>query len=342
MSKLRIVAATLAAVVALGALAGLAVVFLGLFNTSARKGHWAVTGWVLHETFQNAVELRAPPPSAVPSDLLDPELIELGARHFDGACRTCHAPPGGTVSATVASMVPEPPPITEAVADWRPEEMHWIVHQGVKMSGMPAWPDAARPDEVWAVVAFLAAVQRGMEAADYAAMTAPAAEGGCASCHGPSGTVRAPRLDILDPAYIQASLAAYRSGMRPSGIMSHVISQVDPAQDAQLADALSMLPGPKAQTAADIDAAGGGQLARTGTALVPACLACHGNANRNPLVPQLYGQGQDYLEQQLLLWRAGQRGGGDRAVLMHEAASALTDGQIEALAAYFSAADPPG
>lgn len=59
-----------------------------------------------------------------------------------------------------------PAHIAEAVADWRPEEMHRIVNEGVKMSGMPAWPASSRPDEVWAVVAFLTAIDRGMTAPD--------------------------------------------------------------------------------------------------------------------------------------------------------------------------------
>lgn len=82
-------------------------------------------------------------------------------------------------------MVPRPPQIGEAVADWRPEEMHWIVNQGVKMFGMPAGPDSDRPEEVWAVVAFLTAVNGGMTAGDYLEVTGPAPERYCAGCHGP-------------------------------------------------------------------------------------------------------------------------------------------------------------
>ena len=330
------IALTLAAVAALGALAGAAVVFLGLFNTSARNGHWAITNWVLHTTFENAVELRAPAASSVPDDLDDPALIELGARHYDSACRMCHARPGAVTDATIASMVPRPPQIEEAVSDWRPGEMLWIVEQGVKMSAMPAWPVKGRSDEVWAVVAFLAAVQRGMTAEDYAAITAAAPEGYCASCHGRQGTLRAPRLDILEPEYIAMALKAYRTEARPSGIMSHAASEVDPSADTGLAVLLSSLPAATESTAPVEMPANAEMLAQTGTADVPACLACHGSGNRNPLIPSLDGQRQNYLEQQLFLWRKGQRRGGERAPLMHAAAQSLSDTQIKALAAYFA------
>lgn len=336
MSRLRVIAVTLAAAAGIAALAGAAVVFLGLYNTSAKSGHWAITGWVLHTTFENAVELRAPPPKAVPDDLEDPALIELGARHFDSACRMCHASPGQVAGATVRAMVPPPPQIERATANWQPAEMHWIVEQGVKMSGMPAWPAEGRGDEVWAVVAFLSAVKRGLGPADYATLTEPSPQGYCAGCHGRQGTVRAPRLDILSPEYIATALRAYRTGARPSGIMAHAISQVDPAADARLAADLSDLPPAPRDENGQAPAADAEAIARTGSIDIPACLSCHGPGNRNPLIPSLDGQGRAYLEQQLFLWRDGRRGGGARAVLMHEAADALTDVQIRALAAYFA------
>lgn len=341
MNRLRVIMMTLATVVGLGILVGIAVVFLGLYNTSAKSGHWTITGWILHTTFENSVELRAPPSEKVPEDLADPALIELGARHFDSACRMCHASPGHVADATIAAMVPPPPRIEVATANWQPAEMHWIVEQGVKMSGMPGWPAKGRGDEVWAVVAFLSAVKGGLGPDDYAALTVPAPQGYCAGCHGSQGTVRAPRLDILSPEYIATALQAYRTGARPSGIMSHAISQVDPAADASLAAELSGLtPAPKGDEgqAPAVDA---GAIARSGAADIPACLSCHGPRNRNPHIPTLDGQGQAYLEQQLFLWRDGQRGGGERAVLMHAAAQSLTDLQIRSLAAYFAERDVP-
>ena len=336
MSRLRIVLATLIAAGALGGVAGLAVVFLGLYNTSAQQEHWPITGWALHTTFENSVALRAPPLSRVPADLDDLALIELGARHYDSACRMCHASPGRIADATIASMAPRPPQIEEAVAPWNAAEMHWIVHEGVKMSGMPAWPAAGREDEVWAVVAFLTAVQRGMSVTEYAGLTAPTEQGYCAGCHGAEGTRHAPRLDILTADYIEMSIDAYRTGQRASGIMQHAVGQIDPADDARVARALAALPSPARLVPATPTEAGEA-IAQLGTRGVPACLSCHGPQNTNPLIPRLDGQHRDYLVRQLILWREGARGGGNRAVLMHAAAEGLSDAQIEDLAAYFAA-----
>lgn len=53
---------TLAILAALAGAAGGSVVAFGLYDTSARDGHWPGVGWLLHTTFRNSVELRAPPP----------------------------------------------------------------------------------------------------------------------------------------------------------------------------------------------------------------------------------------------------------------------------------------
>lgn len=341
---MRRIVATLAVLAALGGLGAVAVVGLGLYNVSARVGHMPGVSWVLHTTFRNSVRLRAPPPEAVPDNLGDPAMIELGARHYDAACRTCHAAPGQDRTATMAAMVPAPPHIGQAVKDWQPRHLHWIVANGIKMSGMPPWP-AARSDDVWPVVAFLQAVQSGLDGNAYAALTArpdaPSARAGCLACHGAEGPRTVPRLDIQSAAYLRQSLDAYRSGARPSGIMAQAASQWPEATLHDLADWFAaqrpsgngtpMPPGLVERGRALSRAA-------TGDPDVPACRACHGPGatEPSPLFPSLAGLPGDYLRDQLHLWREGRRGGGARAHLMHQVAQDLTDDAIAALAAYYA------
>lgn len=359
---MRRVLATLAVLAALGAMAGAAVVGFGLYNVSARAGHWGPTTWALHTTFRNAVALRSPPASAVPP--LTEEMARLGALHFDGACRICHGAPGETRSWTIRSMVPVPPPIQEAAGSWSPEELFWIVRHGVKMSGMPHWP-SVREDEVWHVVAFLTRVEE-MDPATYADWTArpeapaDAAPGlaFCAGCHGVDGQSRnphVPRLDLQGEAYLLESLAAFLDRRRESGIMSHAASVVPPealpalaawyaaqppGADPALAD--PALPDPEL-------AARGEALARAAPAdlLVPACTACHGPRSGGAADPPpggpgpaIAGQPAEYLATQLRLWREGLRGGGPRAELMRKAALHLTEEDIAALSAWYAALPP--
>ena len=64
-------------------------------------------------------------------------------------------------------MAPSPPRLEEKAAEWSDEDLFWIVKNGIKYSGMPAWPAQDRDDEVWAQVAFLRALP-DMTRAEYA------------------------------------------------------------------------------------------------------------------------------------------------------------------------------
>ncbi|SDF32379.1 Cytochrome c553 [Salipiger thiooxidans] len=333
---------TLGVLALLGGLGGGAVVAFGLFNVSARAGHLPGVSWVLHTTFRNSVAFRAH--AEPPETLDDAGMVALGARHYDSACRHCHAAPGAERSATVRSMNPEPPHITEAVQHWEPDEFHWIVKEGVKMSGMPHWP-ATRDDDVWPVVAFLTRVGE-MSGDDYARLTEKPDGRYCAMCHGAegvSGNPNIPRLDILSETYIRDTLHAYREGRRDSGIMAEAMSQVP-------AEAIDRLAAGLAESAPSGEQAPSDDLAQRGRALaaaggdteVPACRACHGPWSEplNPAFPSLSGQYAPYLEQQLRLWRDGNRGGTEVSELMHHAARALDDDEIAALASYYAGLAP--
>ena len=327
-----------------GVIAAVLVVAFGLFNVSARQGHLPGVTWVLHTTFENSVKLRAPPDSAVPDDLDTPEMVALGAGHYRSACMGCHGAPGVPRSATVRQMLPVPPRLSDAAEHWTAPEMHWIVRNGIKMSGMPAWP-AEREDDIWPVVAFLRGMQ-GMDAPTWAEMTSQDA-GQCAMCHGARGVSRnaqVPRLDILSEPYIARSLAAYKTGARDSGIMREVMSEVPDAAIAGLAAKFaSVAPEGEARSRTVLFEKGRAlAFAESGSQSVPACRACHGpwSARINPAFPSLAGQHAPYLSRQLKLWREGNRGGGPEADMMFRAARDLTDADIEALVAYYAGLAP--
>ncbi|MGR3805114.1 c-type cytochrome [Marinibacterium profundimaris] len=332
---MRQVLLTLAVLAGLGLAGAAAVVGFGLYNVSAQVGHLPGVSWVLHTTFRNSVRLRAPSMETAP-DLADPELIALGAGHVATACAPCHATPDTRRNATMRAMSPAPPRLREAIGDWAPNELHWIVENGVKMSGMPAWPAKGRADEVWSVVAYLVAIRSG---------TAPPAprmppetdpQAYCASCHTRIGG-RVPRLDILSPAYIEAQLQAYLIGTRHGGIMAQAASLVPRDRLAPLARAFAARPDRAPMPVPDPAlAARGAALARTGTRDIPACLACH-DGPAPARGPVLDGQRQPYLEIQLRLWRDGIL---DHDPLMQAASRALDEDGIRALAAYFASRRP--
>ena len=349
---MRTVIKTLIVLALLGAVGAVTIVGLGLFNVSARAGHIPGVSWVLHTAYRQSVKLRAPDAEQVP-DLSDPDLVALGAGHFDSACSFCHAAPDRIHSATADAMSPEPPHITDAVADWQPQHLFTIVKDGVKMSGMPYWPAENREDEIWAMVAFLTHV-REMEGAGFDALLASDARADdtaltyCASCHGATGDSKGnghiPRLDILDEGYMQGAITAYRTGARDSGFMAHAATQLPPDDLTRVIRHYAAAPPDGPTPTAPLPPAElelmeqGAGVAAIGNIDAPSCASCHGPGldQTKPGFPRISGQPRPYLAQQLKLWRDGTRGGGPRKELMEKAARNLSDAEIDALALYYS------
>lgn len=336
---MRQVLLTLAALASFGLIAAVSIVGLGLYNVSVKVGHLPGVSWVLHTTFRNGVRLRAPPIEEVP-DLSDPALIALGAGHYASACAPCHAAPGEPHTATMRAMLPEPPLIGEAIEGWQPNHLHWIVENGIKMSGMPAWPARQRGDEVWSVVAYLEALRQPTAPALPRSEEDQGPPGGtyCATCHGDIDR-HVPRLDIQNAAYLAAQLEDYLTGARASGIMQHAASAVPPETLPDLAKHFAQRAARSAVSVPQQAGAEGRELATRGTRKVPACTACHGpnKPDRRPDTPALAGQDAAFLKTQLRLWRDGIRRGSDK---MEAAARALSDAEINLLAQWFAAQAP--
>lgn len=350
-----------AAVVAAGALA---VAGSGILTVAASHGHWAVTNRFLEFTMRSSVRTHALSVAAAPR-LDDPDLLRLGAGHFAGGCAPCHGAPGTARGPIYLRMLPPPTDLADAVSTWTPRQLFWIVKNGIKYSGMPAWVTLRRDDEVWAVVAFLRALPqltpdqyRNLAAATADEAGQPALElvrhgiprralTACARCHGDERSSPhsrlVPRLAGQDRAYLSRALREYAQGRRPSGIMQPVAAALDSDDVSQLGAYYAGLPAraiaPSRTEAKLLEA--GRRIATEGAAQqsIPACIACHRD-RVGALIPRLDGQPAPYLAGQLRLWRAGGRTGSVESRIMAAIALRLDDHQIDAVAAYFESILP--
>jgi mono/diheme cytochrome c family protein len=156
-----------AAVLGVGAVAALVVVEGGLFDVRASTPHSPLVAWATHTTMIRAAQRNAAAIAAPAA--FTPAQTLAGFRLYDSDCVGCHGAPGVARAHWTDGMTPSPPYLVDAPRHWTRAELYWIVANGVKMTGMPAWSAVHSPDQLWEIVAFLEA-QPDLTARDYAAL----------------------------------------------------------------------------------------------------------------------------------------------------------------------------
>ena len=144
--------------------------FTGIYNVSAVAGHTRVVAWYLEEIMENSVEAHAGG-IVVPADLDTERNMTVGYGHYHEMCVGCHGAPGEGRNEIGLGITPLPPLLVESADEWTTGEVFWIVQQGIKMAGMPAFGPTHTEDQLWAMTAFVKALPT-MTAEQYKSMAA--------------------------------------------------------------------------------------------------------------------------------------------------------------------------
>lgn len=139
------------AVLAVGGAIGLA--HSGLIDVSASANEPTVVRWLLRTTRESSVRQRAAD-IAVP-DLSAEAHTESGARAFGEMCAGCHGAPGREPMLGAQDMNPPPPDLAETANARTPAELFWVIQNGIRMTGMPAWGPTHSDAQIWELVAFI-------------------------------------------------------------------------------------------------------------------------------------------------------------------------------------------
>jgi cytochrome c553 len=173
----------------------------------------------------------------------------------------------------------------------------------------------------------------------------------CIRCHEIDGSGNSsgafPRLADQSAWYLYESLLDYAAGLRPSEIMAPIARQLADQEMQNLAAYYASIEDAPYPAESEVDIQilqHGGAIAAVGIPEqgVPACESCHGpnGVGSPPIYPYLAGQFAPYLENQLLLWKAGRRGG-DAMNIMELIAKNMTEEQIRAVSLYFASVRSP-
>jgi mono/diheme cytochrome c family protein len=112
--------------------------------------------WITHETMINSVKRRAPD-VALPKEVSVAQAIR-GFCAYETHCVACHGAAAVARAQWVNGLNPEPPYLLDATKRWSPSQLHWIVRNGIKMTGMPAWRESMTDRQIRDVVAFVEAM----------------------------------------------------------------------------------------------------------------------------------------------------------------------------------------
>ena len=149
---IKIAVVTIFAVLLVEVIAG--EVFLRAHRFSAReKPSW------LEKTMAEHARRVATPSDAM--SLKNPvatteESTAEAREHFVEHCSVCHGIDGKGQTIIGQRMYPPAPDMTQAATQQKADgELFYIISNGVRLTGMPAWEGEDNPESIWSLVAFI-------------------------------------------------------------------------------------------------------------------------------------------------------------------------------------------
>lgn len=164
MRILRTCLKTLLVPIAIVVLGSLAFAFSGVYNVAATDHHWPATYWLLNMAKERSIEFRS-------QDIRVPEpggreQLLAGAAAYDEMCSHCHTPPGGDDTPVTRGLYPAPPDLAHPEEEMSATEIFWVIKNGIKASGMPAWGVTHDDGELWSIVVLVQRLPE-LDAEDY-------------------------------------------------------------------------------------------------------------------------------------------------------------------------------
>jgi len=149
----RVVALILAGLAASASVFAGLFVYFGWYDVSATRPHTAPVHRLLDIALARSVAVRA---DNIPiPDLSDNTRIQNGFELFRAHCVQCHGAPGLAPEPYALGLNPAPAALVASARERSASEIFWIVREGIKMTGMPAWRYRLTDTQMWDVVAFM-------------------------------------------------------------------------------------------------------------------------------------------------------------------------------------------
>jgi len=137
-------------------LAGAAYLAYAVFThgfSAREEPSWAEAYFARHArriaTPAGAKELKNPFPAT-------PESMAEAQEHWVAHCSSCHGIDGRGDTTIGRNLYPKAPDMRDAETQRLSDgELYYIISNGVRFTGMPAWGSEDSPESIWALVAFI-------------------------------------------------------------------------------------------------------------------------------------------------------------------------------------------
>ena len=133
--------------------------FGGFFDVAADAADPPVVSWSLAHVREASIAKHAA--SDAPASLVTPVNVAAGADTYRQlGCQSCHGGLGAEPARFARGLNPQPN-LKAVIGTITPAELFFVLRNGIKMSGMPAFGTGTAPvpdQRLWSLVAFLKAV----------------------------------------------------------------------------------------------------------------------------------------------------------------------------------------
>ncbi|MEM5787231.1 MAG: cytochrome c [Syntrophobacteraceae bacterium] len=151
-------------------------IWSGIYNISALDPHWEPTMQLIGLVRDRSIAAHSDDAKLPPLD--DPKLLTNGAAEYRHMCRVCHGAPGASPDVLAQGLYPAPADLLSGYIQkkWNDNQLYWIIENGIKMTGMPAFSITHEREELVGLVAFLKRLP-GMTPEEYRSVAGKSGEG---------------------------------------------------------------------------------------------------------------------------------------------------------------------
>ena len=94
--------------------------------------------------------------SSLQEPAITPGELDIAQNVFGSECASCHGNDGRTPTDMGRGLYPRAPDLgSDEVQHWSDPEMFWIIRNGIRLTGMPAFGKQLTDQETWSLVRYL-------------------------------------------------------------------------------------------------------------------------------------------------------------------------------------------